>query len=278
MQQALLEAPSAFSSVATYRVSGFVPRGAAMAAVRDVMGRLASRDGVSGLVAVHPRWLEQSVALPPVLPRSGPGGAFPATQGDLFVQVSADSREGLYWGLEQVKQLWSFGFALDEEVQGGLIGDGREAFGFRDIPVPPTPDEIRTIARIGSGALVGGSWLLYQRYVQDLEHFGRLSTTDQEETMGVKPDGTPLEAPPPDSHFGLTREGDLPTESRFIRRGFPYRSNGESGLAFIAASAAPSAFTRSLDLMLGASGEADRLLRYARAIGGGVYFALPATT
>lgn len=277
MQQALLEAPSAFSAVATYRVSGYVPRGAAMAAVRDVMRRLASRGGVSGLVAVHPRWLEQSVELPPVLPRSGLGGTFPSTQGDLFVQVSADSREGLFWGLEQVKQLWSFGFTLDEELQGGKIGDGRDVFGFRDVPVPPTPDEIRTIARIGSGSLVGGTWLLYQRYVQDVEHFGRLSTTDQEETFGVKPDGTLLDAPPPDSHVGLTRERDLPTESRFVRRGFPYRANGESGLAFIAASAVPSSFTRSLDLMLGASGEADRLLRYARAIGGGVYYALPAT-
>jgi len=60
-----------------------------------------------------------------------------------------------------------------------------------------------------------------------------------------------------------------------VRRGFPWRSEGEEGLAFLAAAKSPDVFARALDAMTGASGPTDRLLGWARPISAALYYAPP---
>jgi putative iron-dependent peroxidase len=195
----------------------------------------------------------------------------------VLVQVSTDDREHLLWALRRILALSRAVLHLEEELLGGRIGEGREAFGFRDGLVPPTREQVRRTALVPSGPLAGASWLLYLRFQQDLDLFNHLAPGAQERVMGRTRDGELLVDPPAEAHVLRARAaGTGESPHLFIRRGFPFRLWGEEGLAFVAASADPGSYQRSLDTLLGIGGQTpDALLRYATAVGGGLYLAPP---
>jgi putative iron-dependent peroxidase len=192
----------------------------------------------------------------------------------VLVQVSAGNRELLLGSLRRVLALSKGVLSLEEELLGGRIGEGRDAFGFRDGLVKPTREQVKHTALVPSGPLAGASWLLYLRFHQDLERFARLKERAQAHVVGRTREGELVVDPPAEAHILRARAaGD---GSPLIRRGFPFRHAGEEGLAFVAASADPACYQRSLDALLGAGGQTpDALLRYATAVGGGLYLAPP---
>lgn len=252
------------------------------ARILDALDDEARRDGAQCLVALSLRALEGHFAHDvlarespgAVLPRRGPGAALPATQGDLFVQVAAlDAESGLRLLRKAQRTLETFCW-LDVELLGGRIGDGREAFGFRDGLEPPTEKEILESAVIPEGPAAGASWVLYQRWRQDRETFLRLREPRQADVFGRWPDGALKEDAPANAHVRLQQ--DAARYGRLIRRGFPFRSAGHEGLCFVAASRSARHFVSALEWMVGVPGrESDALLRYCTAVEGGVYVAPP---
>jgi putative iron-dependent peroxidase len=212
---------------------------------------------------------------PPVVPWRGPSGYFPSTQTEVFIQVAADTREELLRGLRRPHTMFRGLLVCDEELIGGRIGDGREPFGFKDGLRIPTPEEVRSIGEIHDGPLAGGSWVLYLRFQQNLEAFSLLKRQAQERVMGITRQDEPLKDPPADAHVWLTRLYKNHGRDVFIRRGFPFRQGQEEGIGFVAVSGDLAHYRKALDVTLGAHGPSDALLRYAEAVGGGVYYAPP---
>ena len=128
-----------------------------------------------------------------------------------------------------------------------------------------------------TGPLAGASWLLYLRFQKDLERFGRLKPRGPGARGGPHPRRRARHDPPAEAHIHRARASGAGDNPLLIRRGFPFRHCGEEGLAFVSASADPDHYQRSLDALLGRWGgqPPDALLRYATAVGGGLYLAPP---
>jgi porphyrinogen peroxidase len=276
-QEGLFHSPGAFSGITILRLV----RDVALSQLRDVVSalhhELSTTRGLHAVLGLQPTLLPGAPPPPALLPREGPTARFPSSQSHVLVQVSAGNRELLLGSLRRVLALSKGVLSLEEEVLGGRIGEGRDAFGFRDGLVKPTREQVKHTALVSSGPLAGASWLLYLRFQQDLERFGRLKERAQAHVVGRTREGELVVDPPAEAHILRARAagggGDNPL---LIRRGFPFRHAGEEGLAFVAASADPDSYRRSLDALLGAGGQTpDALLRYATPVGGGLYLAPP---
>jgi Dyp-type peroxidase family len=270
MQPALFRSPGLFSGLSLWRVVNAASRSVIDGVAADLLDEGNRREGLRTVVARHVAYEGEAV-----LPWRGPAGYFPSTQTEVLVQVAADTWEELLLGLRRPHDLFRGVLACDEELIGGKIGDGREAFGFKDGLSVPSEQDVRGVAEIRSGPLAGGSWVLYMRFVQDLEKFSRLRPRDQERVFGISRGDEPLPQPPADAHVPLASQYFQHGRHVFIRRGFPIRQQQEEGLAFVAISSDTGHYRRALDVMLGVGGPPDAVLRYAEAVGGGVYFAPP---
>jgi putative iron-dependent peroxidase len=276
-QEGLFQAPGAFSAVAVLRLS----RNAALPQLNETVSalyaELSAAGGLHTVLGLQPSLLPGAPASSALLPREGPTARFPSTQSHVLVQVSANGRELMLWALRRVLALSQAVLYLEEEVLGGRIGEGRDAFGFRDGLLRPTPEQVQRTALVPSGPLAGASWLLYLRFQQDLERFGRLKPQAQERVVGRTRDGALVPDAPAEAHIHRARASGAGENQLLIRRGFPFRHGGEEGLAFVSASADPEYYQRSLDALLGVGGQTpDAMLRYARAVSGGLYLAPPA--
>jgi putative iron-dependent peroxidase len=275
-QEGLFHSPGAFSGISILRLL----RDVALPQLRDVVSslhhELSTTRGLHTVLGLQPALLPGAPPPPALLPREGPTARFPSSQSHVLVQVSAGNRELLLGSLRRVLALSKGVLSLEEELLGGRIGEGREAFGFRDGLVKPTREQVKRTALVPSGPLAGASWLLYLRFHQDLERFARLKERAQANVVGRTREGELVVDPPAEAHILRARAAGAADSSLLIRRGFPFRHGGEEGLAFVAASADPAHYQRSLDALLGAGGQTpDALLRYATAVGGGLYLAPP---
>ncbi len=275
-QEGLFHSPGAFSGIAVLRLS----RNAALSQLREVAStlhaELSAAGGLHVVLGLHHTLLPGTPTLSTLLPREGPTARFPSTQAHVLVQVSAEGRELLLWSLRRVLALSKAVLYLEEELLGGRIGDGRDAFGFRDGLVIPSREQVQRTAVVPSGPLAGASWLLYLRFQNDIERFGRLKPRAQEHVVGRTRDGELVPDAPAEAHIHRARASGAGANQLLIRRGFPFRHGGEEGLAFVSASADPDAYQHTLDALLGARGQTpDAMLRYARAVSGGLYLAPP---
>jgi putative iron-dependent peroxidase len=275
-QEGLFHSPGAFSAVAVLRLSRNVAQSQLREVVSAIHAELSEAGGLNMVLGLQPTLLPEAPAPSALLPREGPIARFPSTQSHVLVQLSANGRELLLWALRRVSALSQAVLYLEEEVLGGRIGEGRDAFGFRDGLLRPTREQVRRAALVPSGPLAGASWLLYLRFQQDLERFGRLKPPAQERVVGRTRDGELVTDAPAEAHIHRARAAGAGENQLLIRRGFPFRHGGDEGLAFLAASADPEYYQRSLDALLGAGGQPpDAMLRYITAVGGGLYLAPP---
>lgn len=227
-------------------------------------------------------------ALAPALhdfaPIVGAGGrAAPGTQCDLFVWVHGWSPGRNF---EVVRTagvaLAPFG-ELARETSGWVYRDSRDLTGFIDGTENPDAAEAREIAVVGADhAGAGGSFVLVQRWVHDLEAFGSLAIDEQEAVIGrTKPDSVERDPLPPTSHVArVVNEDEQGDEIEIYRRSVPYGNATEAGLQFLAFSDDLAKFELMLARMFGTTGDGlhDRLTEYSRPVTGAFYFAPTAAT
>jgi len=208
---------------------------------------------------------------------SGVGVSFPSNQGALFVSIGGDEQgEVLDRALEVRRSL--AGFRLLEEVNTFRYRGGRDLTGYEDGTENPKDDAAVEAAIIAEGdGLVGGSFVAVQRYVHDLDVFGKFEAAARDAIIGRSIE-TNEEIPDAvaSAHVKRSAQESFDPPAFMVRRSMPWGTVSEHGLYFVAFVNELDKFERVLQRMAGLEdGVVDGLLSFTRAVSGGYYFCPP---
>jgi deferrochelatase/peroxidase EfeB len=168
---------------------------------------------------------------------------------DVLIQVAAETEDERTYARRLIQRVFKGSGEKVLEYYGGRHALSREAFGFAEVSLPQTtpppsttsapPPRVPPVVPM-SPAGQGASWLLFQRYVQEVDKFYAQDPEKQEAVIGRPRTPQPDPANPnatyegtPGSHIALERKLNG-TPSRLLRRSFSYESYDEEGLLFLA--------------------------------------------
>jgi putative iron-dependent peroxidase len=170
-----------------------------------------------------------------------------------------------------------------DEVHGFRSFDERDLLGFVDGTENPEGGAAGEAVWIGSEdpPFAGGSYVIVQKYVHDLDGWDALAVEDQELAIGrTKLSDIELsdEVKPANSHVALnTIEDPDGTQRQILRANMPFGEvgRGEFGTYYIAYAATPSVTELMLSHMFigDPPGNTDRILDFSTAVTGGLFFA-----
>jgi putative iron-dependent peroxidase len=206
------------------------------------------------------------------------GHTAPSTQGDVWVWVHGTGEDVVFDAARATVAALAPVAAVVLEQPGFVYHDSRDLTGFVDGSANPPLADAFEVACIPDGLPgAGGSHVLAQRWVHDLDGFHALPVAEQERVIGrTKPDSVELDDAhkPADAHIARV-EIDLDgEEAEIYRRSVPYGRVGEMGLYFLAFSVEQRRFRVMLERMFGlADGMRDRLTDFSRPNSGAYYFA-----
>ncbi len=210
-------------------------------------------------------------------PIGDPGGFFaPATQRDILIWLHGDRHDLNFDRARAIHRRLSGVAELDLEVTGFAYHENRDIIGFVDGTANPKDDEgKRAAALLADG---GGSYVLTQKWVHDLDAFNDLSVPLQESVVGrTKEDDIELEGDsmPPDSHVSRTDVSENGTAMKIYRRSAPFGTVGEHGLYFLGFACDIRRFQVQLERMYGVYGDGvhDRLIEFSKAVTGAYWYA-----
>jgi putative iron-dependent peroxidase len=210
---------------------------------------------------------------------SGPGVAFPSTQGAVWVWLAGADRGTIVERAIAVRAALGEGFSLDEEVDAFLYDTGRDLTGFEDGTENPKGDAAAEAALVsGRGpGLDGSSFVAVQKYRHDLGRFHALPGAAQDAVVGrARVSNEELAGAPPSAHVKRTAQESFDPPAFMLRRSLPWGGAGENGLYFVAFGESLSRFERVLGRMAGREdGVVDALLSFTRALSGGYYWCPP---
>jgi putative iron-dependent peroxidase len=206
----------------------------------------------------------------------------PATPGDLLFHIRAH-RLDLCFELAHrlADRLAGYGHVVDE-VHGFRSFDERDLLGFVDGTENPEGIAARRSVLIGDEdpAFAGGSYVIVQKYVHDLEAWDALTVEEQERAIGrTKLDDIEFadELKPPDSHVALNTVVDEDgNEHQIMRFNMPFGNVGvaEFGTYFIGYARNPDVIEQMLTNMFVGNppGTTDRILDFSTALTGNLFF------
>lgn len=269
-----------------YRLNEGADLGAVRAAVSTVRGEAAGitpTDAVNLAVGFGPDLLARLA--PDEVPDgfrpftqvgTEPGPVAVATQEDLFLWAHSNRIDRNFDVAREARRSLGGLATLARETVAWVWHDNRDLTGFIDGTANPPVEEARELAVVADGPGAGGSFVITQRYIHDLERFHALDLTAQEAAVGrTKADSVELEDKPADAHISRVEiEDDDGKEIEIYRRSVPYGNSEEFGLYFIAFSDGLEAFDRMLANMYGTSGDGvhDRLMDFVHPVSGAYYF------
>jgi putative iron-dependent peroxidase len=169
-----------------------------------------------------------------------------------------------------------------DEVHGFRYFDDRDLMGFVDGTENPTGQAAIDAVLVGEEdrQFAGGSYVIVQKYLHDLEGWNALSTETQEGIIGrEKLSDIELDdsIKPTSAHNALTTIAEDGKEIKILRDNMPFGSVGQAefGTYFIGYSRSPSTIEKMLENMFigRPPGNYDRLLDFSRAVTGNLFFA-----
>lgn len=205
----------------------------------------------------------------------------PSTQRDIWAWIQGPTPDCNLDSAMNIREALDGVARLGLEVQGFAYHEGRDLIGFVDGTAnPKTPDDQEQAALLPNTE--GGSFLLTQKWVHDLNAFNALSISEQEAVVGrTKEDDIELEGDdmPDDSHVSRTDASEDGVALKLWRRSSPYGSVAENGLYFVAFACDIHRFDVQLNRMYGITDDGlhDRLIHYSKAVSG-AYWYVPGVT
>jgi putative iron-dependent peroxidase len=209
-----------------------------------------------------------------------------ATPGDLLFHIRA-KRMDLCFELEtQIMTALGDAVAPADEVQGFRYFDDRDLIGFVDGTENPRGQAAVDAVVIGDEdpAFAGGSYVLVQKYLHDMQGWDALPTEAQEKIIGRKKlSDIELDdsVKPTSAHNALTTITVDGKEVKILRDNMPFGrpAQGEFGTYFIGYSRSPRPIEQMIENMFigRPPGNYDRLLDFSRAVTGNLFFVPSAT-
>jgi putative iron-dependent peroxidase len=173
-----------------------------------------------------------------------------------------------------------------DEVHGFRYFDDRDLLGFVDGTENPRGEAVVDAVLVGDedAAFAGGSYVIVQKYLHDLDGWNALSTEAQERIIGrTKLSDIELDdsVKPTSAHNALTTIVEDGKEIKILRDNMPFGrpGYGEFGTYFIGYSRSPRTIEQMLENMFVGRppGNYDRLLDFSRAVTGNTFFVPSAT-
>jgi putative iron-dependent peroxidase len=214
----------------------------------------------------------------------GSGREAKGTQTELLFWMNSPRKDQVWKAQWDARQALKGHMKVDRETMTFIYGASLDMTGFIDGTGNPTPDREREVAIVPEGQPgAGGSFILAQRWIHDLEGWEKQSLPEQEGVFGrTKPDSTRLENQPAHSHLshvelrqGKTADATKPKREEIVRRSTPYAfHDGTVGLYFMAFCKTQAPFRERLRAMYGADGGVrDKLTDFSNPASGAFYFA-----
>jgi porphyrinogen peroxidase len=209
-----------------------------------------------------------------------------STPGDLLFHIRARHMDLCFELATQIMARIGNAVSPVDEVHGFKNFDDRDLVGFVDGTENPRGEAIGDAALVGEedAAFAGGSYVMVQKYLHDMNGWNALSTEAQEKIIGRKKlSDIELDASvkPTCSHSSLTTIEENGKEMKVLRDNMPFGSAAQSefGTYFIGYCRTPSTLEQMLENMFVGRppGNYDRLLDYSRAVTGNLFFAPSAT-
>lgn len=203
----------------------------------------------------------------------------PATPGDILWHIRAEHMDLCFELAALIMSRLSGAVTVVDEVHGFRYFDMRSIVGFVDGTENPEGQEAVDFTRIGAEdpEFAGGSYVIVQKYLHDMERWNALPVEAQERVMGrTKLSDVELADKPPSSHVALTVIEENGQEVKILRDNMPFGrpGSGEFGTYFIGYSRSPRPTEQMLENMFigRPPGNYDRLLDFSRAVTGGLFF------
>ena len=221
--------------------------------------------------------------LHPFQPLTGEAHTAVSTPGDLLFHLRAERLDLCFELSRLVMGRLADHADVADEVHGFRYFDERDLLGFVDGSENPTGRTAAETVFVGQEdpPFAGGSYVIVQKYLHDLEAWGRLTVEQQELVVGrTKLDNVELsdEVKPPDSHVAANVIEDADgNERRILRDNLPFGQVGtqEFGTYFIGYAADPGVTEQMLrNMFLGnPPPHHDRILDFSTAVIGCLFFA-----
>jgi putative iron-dependent peroxidase len=209
-----------------------------------------------------------------------------STPGDLLFHIRARHMDLCFELATQIMARIGNAVTPVDEVHGFKNFDDRDLVGFVDGTENPRGEAVADAVLVGEkdASFAGGSYVMVQKYLHDMNGWNALSTEAQEKIIGRKKlSDIELDAAvkPTCSHSSLTTIEENGKEMKILRDNMPFGSaaQGEFGTYFIGYCRTPRTMEQMLENMFVGRppGNYDRLLDYSRAVTGNLFFAPSAT-
>jgi porphyrinogen peroxidase len=217
--------------------------------------------------------------------RSGPRHAV-STPGDLIFHIRAKRMDLCFELATQIMARLEGVVTIADEVHGFRYFDERDLLGFVDGTENPTgsaADDAVFIAE-EDPTFCGGSYVIVQKYLHNLDAWNKLPTEAQEKIIGrTKVADIELDdsVKPTSAHNALTVIEENGKEIKILRDNMPFGrpGHGEFGTYFIGYSRSPRTIEQMLENMFigRPPGNYDRILDFSTAVTGNLFFVPTAT-
>jgi putative iron-dependent peroxidase len=209
-----------------------------------------------------------------------------STPGDLLFHIRAKRMDLCFELATQIMSRIGDAVSPVDEVHGFRYFDDRDLIGFVDGTENPRDEAATEAAIIGveDAAFAGGSYVIVQKYLHNLDGWNALSTETQERIIGrAKLSDIELDdsIKPSSAHNALTTIVEDGKEVKILRDNMPFgrAAAGEFGTYFIGYSRSPHTIEQMLENMFVGRppGNYDRLLDFSRTVTGNLFFVPSAT-
>jgi porphyrinogen peroxidase len=209
-----------------------------------------------------------------------------STPGDLLFHIRANRMDLCFELATQIMARIGDAVSPADEVHGFRYFDDRDLLGFVDGTENPGGEAAINAVLIDEedAAFAGGSYVIVQKYLHDLDGWNALSAEAQERIIGrTKLSDIELDdsVKPTSAHNALTTIVEDGKEIKILRDNMPFgrAAEGEFGTYFIGYSRSPRTIEQMLDNMFigRPPGNYDRLLDFSRAVTGNLFFVPSAT-
>jgi porphyrinogen peroxidase len=217
--------------------------------------------------------------------RSGPRHAV-STPGDLIFHIRAKHMDLCFELATQIAARLEGAVTTADEVQGFRYFDERDLLGFVDGTENPTGSAIAdaVFIRDEDPVFAGGSYVIVQKYLHNLDAWNKIPTEAQEKIIGrTKVADIELDdfVKPSSAHNALTVIEENGREIKILRDNMPFGRPGhnEFGTYFIGYSRSPRTIEQMLENMFigRPPGNYDRILDFSTAVTGSLFF-IPTVT